>query len=255
MLVDRAGRGTDRDAVAAIVKPPAEVRLLEVHPEALVETPDLVERLGARQHHGARDGVDTRVARQGAIRVVEPPDPSIARRCGVNPEHLAERHPERGEALGRGLRGAVRIGEGGPDEAALAVGVEEAPERHEALGLEHDVGVHRADVRRPLRGRRPVDGRAVSGIVGVHQHRHVGVRFPHGLRGAVRAVVGDDDARVEPGDRLAGRRDRLERELARVVADDDHGQVDHVCGRRTATFTSVPSSARSGGAVSPREPG
>src|SRR5439155_14509820 len=98
---------------------------------------------------------------------------------------------------------------------------------------------------------------------------HVRVRVADGPRRAVRTVVSDDDARVEPGGRLAGRRDGLQRQLARVVADDDHDEVEYVHRRasaggapaprrpaaRTTRLTAVPSSARSTGPASRREPG
>ena len=240
--MDRAGGRTESDRVPAVPKAPAEIRLLEVHPESLVEAADGVERLGADHHHRPGDRVDERVAREIPVFVIEAFDPPIARRQRVEPDDLGERQPERRKALGRRLWRPVRVRERRAHQTAGPVHVEEAPERHEALGFEHDVRVHRADMRRSLRGRGAVDSRAIAGIVRVLEHRDLRVGGPHRRDRAVgRAVVGHDDARIEPGGRLAGRRDGLERELPRVVADDDHRGVLHIFA---VALTVAPSSAR-----------
>src|SRR4030095_8858386 len=77
VAVNGAGGGTEGARVSLVTKAPAEVRLLEVHPEALVEAPHRLERGAAEHHHRARHRVDFRRAREIPVLVVEAPRPRI----------------------------------------------------------------------------------------------------------------------------------------------------------------------------------
>src|SRR5207247_4860901 len=85
-VVDGARVGAEGHAEPGGAEAPAEVRLLEVHPEAFVEATDAGEGVAADQHHRPRHAVYRRVAREVAVRVVEPPDPAVLRQERVDAE-------------------------------------------------------------------------------------------------------------------------------------------------------------------------
>ena len=222
------GRRVHHDRPGVVDQPQAEVFVLVVQEEALVEALHLLQRAAPDQHHRARDKAHA----AGAVRTrpmggpaVHPPavaDVELAPAAQQLRRHAAGGRVGVGAAhqLGDGLGGADAVGVeqqhelGGGGAPAQVVGGAEAQvvalPKHASLG----------QVQRQL-------GQGVVGA-GVVDHGHPGQALQAAAQGrqAMRAVVGDHQHR----DALQGLVDR------RI-----HWQwIGHWCGARTARRGTAP---------------
>ncbi len=195
------------DAAAGIVcHPPAcdphaaaEIRVLPIEEERLVESAHRVERVPPDQHAGARYPVDVNRLAHVRTRLKIAAAPGIGRPRAREPRAPAAEHrrPPRKRARGC-LDCSIARRDEGCHEACLRVRVHPRAQPWDDIGRDGRVGVeHQKQVSvRELRG--PVDSRTESRIVRGCDEPYVRMRTPQSCdRGLVACVIDDDAFEAE----------------------------------------------------------
>ena len=204
-----------------VLRPPAraaqtaaEVRLLRVDEELLVEEADLVERLAAEEERGRHGPVD--VARLAPTRL---DDARTAEGEQAEPGGRGRR-----EAPGRVLKAAVGIDEPWPERGDPRIRVQVSDHSLEPPVLARRVLVEDEDVAAGRGADHGVVVGAEARPVPLLDHANVGEPLANGSRRAVlRGVVEDDDLHIRARQRFETRKQKL----ARVRVDEGDRDVRH----------------------------
>ena len=197
----------------------AEVEVLHVHPVALVEEADPVERRAAHEHERSVHRVDrSDLHLRGAVG-----GERAALAAAADPGEVAEGAQRSGEGSPRRVVGtSVGLLEGRAADADLGALVEECAEAFERPGRDLRVGVESEHVVAVGGADGDVVGGAEAEVSIVGEQAHLRVVAGDHLRGAVAGVVVDDGHGHRP--RGAVGEQRLEaapEQLPAAVGDDD----------------------------------
>ena len=213
--------------VAPLEHAVAEVDVLAIHEEVLVEQSDLVERLSPQEAVGAADDLDGVGLVPRQIAHVVSAQPSAVGEALAEPRDLVEGGERRGQSASRLLGvAAVRAQHPHSRGSRLRMGVHEGDGLADGLLADDGVGIEQQHILRLARPDGEVVGARKTEVVAAGDHLHLGEAGREIADGVVLGVVVHHiDLGVDAREGAAQADETLLQVVLDVVADDNDGEL------------------------------